>query len=156
MSNATVLMIELMVWIVEHSRMDDSNEIGEEAATESGDGKVESKMAAEVRAGTLFTEVEELAGVEVQQVEGGRRGRQKLSGDAMIKDGGAERKLQLFMAKLHGWEGVCLVCKATAGRIARDHLFDDYVRDEFLTGMMQKGSEQMRAMQEPISDQGRC
>ena len=60
------------------------------------------------------------------------------------------------MATLRSWEGVCLVCKAATREEARDHLFEDCVKDEFMTEMMKRGADQIKRMEEPSCEQGKC
>jgi hypothetical protein len=44
------------------------------------------------------------------------------------------------------------VCKAATRSEARDHSFNEYVRDEFLTEIMKRGADQMGGIEEPRSE----
>jgi hypothetical protein len=47
---------------------------------------------------------------------------------------------------------VCLVCKVAGRSEVRDHSFDEYIRDEFLTEMMKRGADQIEGTEEPRSE----
>jgi superfamily II DNA or RNA helicase len=110
MSNATALMIELIVWIRERQT----------AGSRRQDEEVEAEA------------------------------------DRVRQEREVEVKSGQFMATLRSWEGVCLVCKAATREEARDHLFEDCVKDEFMTEMMKRGADQIKRMEEPSCEQGKC
>ena len=41
------------------------------------------------------------------------------------------------------------MCKAVIRREVKDHSFEDYIRDEFLTEMIKRGADQIERIEEP-------
>lgn len=110
MSNATALMIELIVWIREWQT----------ASSRRQDEEVEAEA------------------------------------DRVRQEKEVEVKSRQFIATLRSWEGVCLVCKAAIREEVRDHLFEDYIKDEFITEMIKRGADQIKRIEEPSCEQGKC
>jgi len=147
MSNATVLIIELIVWVREQGTTSgrSRNEEGDEDDEHEGARQTETEFR-----------VERESAQEGRHQDDERGGMKRPVEDDVGASGGAGGRLRRFITKLNRWKGVCLVCKAAVGWEIRDHTFNDCARDEFATEMMKRGANQMRAMEEPRGEQGKC
>ena len=149
MSNATALMIEFIVWIRGRSTVDDR-----ELDTERVRG--ERAIESEVEEARMTGSEEPIRGP--RRREEGKARMERLVEGAMAEEEeqATELRSRQLAAKLHRWEGVCLVCKAATGRELRDHSSNECTRDQFLTEMTKRGADQMALMKEPRCEGGRC
>lgn len=161
MSNATALVVEFIVWATSKRRDQTPTRGWEEA--EDVDPLIQETEGAELSVIEVHETEEGEEEEDEEPVRGRRRGCKRRrhvghisSGNREEDDQGTEVQLRQFIAKLRGWESICLICKAAAGVERRSHSSEHCVRDDFLTEMLNQGKKQMRAMEEPMSEQGKC
>jgi len=96
--------------------------------------------------------IELIVWIRERRIADSRKQDEEVEADGLRGERGAGAKSRRFIAKLRSWEGVYLVCKVATGREVRDHPFDEYVRDEFLTEMIKRGADQIEWIEEPRSE----
>ena len=116
----------------------------------------ERRVWGELMSNAMALMIELIVWIRERRTADSREQDGEMEADRVRREREAEAKSRRFMATLHSWEGVCLVCKAVTRREVKDHSFEDCVRDEFLTEMMKRGADQMERMKGPRCEQGRC
>ena len=71
-------------------------------------------------------------------------------------DSDSRWRLREFLKKLCLWDEHCLLCKVTTGFEASDHRIEGCIQDDEKKAIILEGIKQIRVMNEPIGEQGKC